>query len=71
MILIDPESQTFKVIPSIGDVESCSWGFMSAYYWKESKIVVFGGSNQDDDEFQSTVAVVTLKDLDSDSTFFN
>ncbi len=71
MILVDPEHQTFKIIPSIGDAESCSWGNMSACYWKDSKIVVFGGCDQSEDENQNTVAVVTLKDLDSESTFFN
>ncbi len=71
MILIDPESQTFKVITSVGDVESCSWGHVSACYWKDYKIVVFGGCNQSKDVSYSSVAVVTLKDLDSESTFFN
>jgi len=71
LILVDPENQTFKVIPSIGDdVESCSWGDMSACYWKDSKIVVFGGYDYSEDVCHPTVAVVTLKDLDSESIFF-
>ena len=70
LILVDPEKQTFKVIPSIGDdVKSCCWSGMIACYWKDSKIVVFGGHDDVEWEYQSTVAIVTLKDLDSESTF--
>ena len=71
LILVDPENQIFKIIPSTGDADSCCCAYMSACYWKDSKIVVFGGCNQSEDEFQSAVAVVTLKDLDSESISFN
>ena len=43
---------------------------MPACYWKDSKVIVFGGENDDEGRYCSTVAVITLRDLDSDSIFF-
>jgi len=42
---------------------------MSACYWKDSRVVVFGGYDPNEFSNFSTVAVITLKDLDSESTF--
>ena len=69
LILVDPENQTFKIIPSTGDADSCCCSFMSACYWKDSKVVVFGGLDSIEDRYSSTVAIITLKDLDSESKF--
>jgi len=67
---MDPENEKFQIIPSIGNaVESCSWGDMSACYWKDSKVIVFGGYDYDEERCCSTVAIITLKDLDSESIF--
>jgi len=43
---------------------------MSACYWKDSKVVVSGGCDTSKEIACSTLALVTLKDLDSESTFF-
>jgi len=69
---MDIENEKFQVIPYVGDdFESCSWGDMSACYWKESKIIVSGGYDYENENYCSTVAIITLKDLDSESIFFN
>jgi len=71
LILVDPETQKFQIIPSTGDAELCCWAGMSICYWKDSKIVVYGGADLSNDEMPvSDVAVITLKDLNSESTFF-
>jgi len=44
---------------------------MSACSWKDSKIVVFGGHDPYEETCSSTVAIITLKDLDSESIFFD
>jgi len=69
VVLLDPESQKYQVLSSVGDVQSCSFGAMGACYWKDSKIIVYGGYDYDEDLYCTRVAIVTLKDLDSDSIF--
>ncbi len=69
LILMDPKTQKFQVIPSTGDAESCCDEIQSVCFWKDSKFVVFGGTNLPKRTYFSKVAVITLKDLDSQSSF--
>jgi len=70
LVLIDPKSQTLKVIKSVrNDAGLCCWKRASACYWKDSKIIFFGGYDElNQDPYSSAVAIITLQDLDSEST---
>ena len=67
LILLDPQKQSFKIVKShMNDENLCCEIQASVCYWKDSKIVVFGGGDPEENRFSSTVAIITLKDLDSD-----
>ena len=67
LILMNPKSENLKIVEShIQDEDSHGWINISAYYWKENKIIVHGGLDSKA-KIYSTVAIVTLKDLDSES----
>ena len=68
---MNPQNQSFKIVKShFNDENLCCEGQASVCYWKDSKIVVFGGGNPEENRYSSKVIVITLKDLDSDSKSF-
>jgi len=69
IVVVDPRTHNITIIPPIGSaVEQLCNVRSSASYWKDSKIVVCGGLKGIRGQKQETVGIITLKDLDSEST---
>ena len=67
LILLDPANKTFKVIPSQID-KVCGYRDPSACHWKDNKLILFGGENAGStNPCVSTVSILTLKGLESES----
>ena len=72
--IVDPKAQTVKVLPPIGDdAKKLCWCTASACYWKDSKIVVYGGGERIPGftNIKSSIGIITLKDLDSEGIHNN
>jgi len=68
LLLVDPRKEEFKVLPpKQTDIDCCFYSGTSACCWKDSKIVIFGGRDPSKKFVGSTVSIITLKDLSSDS----
>jgi len=72
--LVDPQKQTFKITPPLADcanIQSYLFEQAPACYWKDSKFVICGENFSGNAKNQLITAIVTLKDVDSESIIFN
>jgi len=65
--ILDPKTQTLKRIPPTGAFDELCWASASACYWKDNKIMIFGGTDLNNYIPKSTIGMITLKDLDSEN----